>query len=189
MRVSALGRLLAGSLAAAFIAGCGGSAGPPPMPTSNGPHTTPMSVTNDVATIDFTAAVGVRLTGEQPFQTIHYGKVLGYFKGLTSTTSQVVVLFANQNVAFHNVDQFAAHTASFLGDATKTHAPWPSSFNGSQTKSPAGTMIGTAKFSTGPLSTGQTSLVYNTGAPGFYMIGCAFHYNSFGMRTVIVVKT
>jgi plastocyanin len=24
--------------------------------------------------------------------------------------------------------------------------------------------------------------------PGFYILGCAFHYNGFGMRTVVVAQ-
>jgi plastocyanin len=191
MRVSALGKVLAGSLAAALIAGCGGGArGPSPMPASNSRHGTPMSLVVEPTHITFDSGskVGVRLNGETAFTSPRYGKVLGYFKGVTSTTSAVVMLEENTNVVFDNVDRFSTHTASFLGDATRRSAPWPSTFNGSSTKSPAGTAIGTTQFSTGALSPGQSSLVYNTGAPGFYMIGCAFHYNSFGMRTVIVVK-
>jgi len=45
-----------------------------------------------------------------------------------------------------------------------------------------------ANFSTGALSSGTKSVLYNTGLPGLYMVGCAFHYNSNGMRTVIIVK-
>jgi plastocyanin len=37
------------------------------------------------------------------------------------------------------------------------------------------------------LNPGQKSLRYTTGLPGFYMFGCAFHYDGFGMRTVIIV--
>lgn len=191
MRVTDLGKLLAGSLAAAFIAGCGGSAGTSPMPSANNNPASMMSLSRSPATeitFDATSKVGVRLTGETPFNSRHYGKVLGYFKGLTSTTSQVVVLATGTNVVFKNVDTSHPHTVSFLGDATKTMAPWPKSFNGSSSVSTAGTAIGTPNFSTGPLNSGTSSLVYTTGSPGFYMVGCAFHYDLFGMRTVIVVK-
>jgi hypothetical protein len=76
---------------------------------------------------------------------------------------------------------------SFLGNATATHAPFPAAFNGSGTRSPAGTAIGTTNFSTGAINPGQASLVYETGLPGFYMVGCAFHYDSNHMRTVFIV--
>lgn len=132
--------------------------------------------------------VGVRLTGEAAFVDPHYGSVLGYFNGLTSTTSQVVSLTMGESVQFTNVDTMRPHTVSFLGTATATHAPWPPSFNGSASQSPAGTVISTTNFSTGPLNPGQQSLIYETGLPGFFMIGCAFHYDSNGMRSVIIVR-
>jgi streptogramin lyase/plastocyanin len=134
------------------------------------------------------APVGVRLIGESSTTDPNYGFILGYFNGTTSTTSQVVHLTMGESVQFMNVDASLPHTVSFLGNATSTHAPWPASFNGSSTQSPAGTAIGTTNFSTGALNPGQLSLVYETGLPGFYMVGCAFHYNSNTMRTVIIVQ-
>jgi streptogramin lyase/plastocyanin len=134
------------------------------------------------------APVGVRLIGESPITDPNYGFILGYFNGTSSTTSQVVHLTMGESVQFFSVDGSLPHTVSFLGNATATHAPWPPSFNGSSTQSPAGTAIGTTNFSTGALNPGQMSLVYETGLPGFYMVGCAFHYNSSNMRTVIIVQ-
>lgn len=133
------------------------------------------------------SVVGIRLTGEQPFDDPNYGFELGYFDGTQSTTSQTVLLNAGESVRFQNVDSTLTHTASFLGDASQNSAPWPSTFDGSSTQSPAGTVISTAGFSTGPLGHGKSSLVYETGIPGFYMFGCAFHYDSNEMRTVIIV--
>ena len=135
-----------------------------------------------------TLTVGIRLNGESSINDSRYGFILGYFKGKTSMTSEVISLPASTSVHFFNLDTVRPHTMSFLGDATRSMAPWPQLFNGSSTKSPAGTAIGTTNFSTGPLSPGTKSVIYNTGMPGFYMVGCAFHYNSNGMRTVIIVK-
>jgi virginiamycin B lyase len=135
--------------------------------------------------------VGMRITGEQQFVSPVYGPVFGYFKK-NSLISQVVTLTAGESVRFKNMELPASgitHTASFLGDATKNGAPWPPSFDGSQVKSAAGTVISTTSWSTGPLAPGKTSAIYETGAPGFYMIGCAFHYNdAMSMRTVLIVK-
>ena len=134
--------------------------------------------------------VGVRLTGEKGFRST-YGFVIGYFNGLTSTTSQIISASPGVQIMFKNVDPLfvkVPHTVSFLGKATATHAPWPSLFNGSGTRSPAGTVISTVGFSTGPIHPGHVSLIYNTGPPGFYMVGCFFHYNSNHMRTIIIVK-
>lgn len=133
------------------------------------------------------STVGIRLTGEASINKPPYGFELGYFNGTTSRTSETVALGMGESVVFQNVDTVNTHTASFLGDATATGASWPGTFNGSSTQSPANTPIGTTGFSTGPLNPGASSLIYETGLPGFYMMGCAFHYDSNMMRTVIVV--
>lgn len=130
--------------------------------------------------------VGVHLFGESSANVPPYGFVLGYFNGITSPVSQVVHLTAGDPVVFRNVDS-AVHTGSFLGNATATAAHFPASFNGSFSASPAGTAIGMANFGTGTLNGGQTSATYFA-LPGFYMLGCAFHYDGFNMRTVIVVQ-
>lgn len=79
------------------------------------------------------------------------------------------------------------HSAAFLGDATANSAPWPATFTGSTTKSPAFTAIGTTGFSTGSVNANKFSPIYETGLPGFYMIGDQYDYVSNNMRTVIVV--
>ena len=127
--------------------------------------------------------------GELPFNDPNYGQVLGYFSsnGTIDLQSQVVTVPAGAAVTFKSFDLVGLpHTASFLGDATANSAPWPSPFNGSIVQSPAGTVINTPMFSTGPIDGGVTSLQYVTPPPGFYMFGCGFHYDSNGMRTVII---
>lgn len=156
-----------------------------PMPQQD--RTLNLGITDAGVDTVITQGVGVRLFGEASFKS-RYGTVLGYFDGKTSATSEVVHVPFGENVRFFNVDTVAPHTASFLGDATATTAKWPATFNGSSTQSPAGTPIGTKNFSTGPLNPGTRSLLYSSGMIGFYMFGCAFHYNSNHMRTVIVVK-
>jgi len=188
MHGSSIARTFALALVAApLFAGCGGrmAASPPTAASATAATEIPFS---EGASPDVTQTVGVRLTGEKAFQSATYGKVLGYFKNRQSTTSQVVTVSANSVVFFVNVDSSLSHTASFLGKATSQGASWPKPFNGSATASPAGTHIGTPKFSTGALAPGKASAMYNTGAPGFYMFGCAFHYDSSGMRTVVIVK-
>ena len=135
-----------------------------------------------------TLTVGIRLNGEEGIIDSRYGLILGYFKGKVSTTSEVVVLPMGRNVKFQNEDFFAEHTASFLGNATRHSAPWPTTFTGSGAPSPRGTAIGTDGFSTGVLRFGDRSALYTTGLPGFYMFGCFFHYVSNEMRTVIIVR-
>jgi virginiamycin B lyase len=130
--------------------------------------------------------IGIRLNGEMSFIDPNYGFELGYAVGKTSTQTQTISLGMGESVLFQNVDTIA-HSAAFLGSATANNAPWPGSFNGSTTQSAAGTAIGTAGWATGSLNAGQASPVYETGLPGFYMIGCQYHYNTNEMRTVIIV--
>ncbi len=182
--------LLAAGLLA--IAGCGGTAA---LPHANamsngmsGRDAVMMGVDSDAIQPASAEEVGIRLNGESSFSSKHYGVVLGYFRGIKSLTSQVVDLTADTSVVFMNEDSSFPHTASFLGDATKNGASFPPTFTGSGTQSKAGTAINTKNFSTGTLSPGMKSLKYNTGAPGFYMFGCFFHYVSHGMRTVYIVS-
>jgi plastocyanin len=176
------------------LAGCGSqsmTAAPPADPASHGVAPLPaqiaqIAVNNDDDTVTI-KHVGVRLNGEQSFNSPTYGLVLGYFNGKTSHKSEIVKLTAATTVVFNNVDTVHPHTASFLGDASANGANWPPSFDGSSQPAPAGTAIGTTNFSTGPMSPGTKSKKYSSGSPGFYMFGCAFHYNSNGMRTVIIV--
>ena len=141
--------------------------------------------TIDVADESVTT-VGIRLNGEMSILDPNYGFELGYAKGTVPTTTQTIGLSSGESVQFENVDKIA-HSAALLGDATASSAPWPPSFNGSTMQSPAGTAIGTPGFSTGKLTAHSVSPIYENGLPGFYMIGCQFHYNSNEMRTVIVV--
>jgi plastocyanin len=177
MHVLSLSRLLGiGVATAALLA---------PVAQSDAALRTPASTSRQVVQIPL--FVGIRLVGETSFTSPTYGFVQGYFRGTTSTQAQVVVLPPNTDIIFKNVDGALTHTASFLGDATASGAPWPSSFIGSEPASPAGTPIGTTNWSTGPLAKGQSSAKYTSGAPGFYMIGCFFHYVADEMRTVVIV--
>jgi len=180
-------KIAAASLAAALLVGCGNHGAIPAAGQAAQDPVTSIAFDDSGLAATTPATVGVRLIGERSAHNANYGTVLGYFKGKMSTLSQVVSLRAGTKVQFANVDSFATHTASFLGNATATSAPWPASFSGGLTVSPAGTAIGTANFSTGPLGTGKTSLVYSSGMPGFYMIGCHYHYTSNKMRTIIIV--
>ena len=130
--------------------------------------------------------VGIRLNGEMSIADPNYGFELGYVKG-TGTTTQTISLPAGEKVQFHNYDTIA-HSAAFLDNATATSAAWPASFTGSTTQSPTGTAIGTSGWATGSLNPGTSSRIFDTGLPGFYIIGCQYHYVSNEMRTVIIVQ-
>jgi hypothetical protein len=174
-------------VATATIAACSTSSSQSPQsPTSALPAQIPLT-DSIVPDGGGTFTVGMRVTGENAGQSKFYGKVYGYFKGKKSRISEVVTLSTNEPVVFANVDG-EVHTASFLGDASKKSANWPATFNGSHDPSPAGTAIGTTGFSSGTIAIMKKSLVYSAGAPGFYMFGCYYHYDSAEQRTVIIVK-
>jgi plastocyanin len=165
------------------------SPSPSPLPSSN-PSPTP-TPSGSPSPGPSPQLVGMNLTNplEKPTIDPNYGQVLGYFSstGTINVNSQVVTVPAGAAITFENFDVVGFdHTASFLGDATQNNAPWPTPFNGSGTQSPAGTVINTPMFSTGPIDGGMTSLQYITPPPGFYMFGCFFHYDSNQMRTVII---
>jgi streptogramin lyase len=130
--------------------------------------------------------IGIRLNGELSFTDPNYGFELGYAVGTVSTQTQTISLGMGESVQFKNVDTIP-HSAAFLGNATANNAPWPATFTGSTIKSPAGTAIGTTGWATGSLNPNRTSPIYETGLPGFYMIGDQYDYVSNNMRTVIVV--
>jgi plastocyanin len=181
---------LAGVLAATALAGCAGQGSTASNLPSAGMTTNALTRGLPVTqlTVDGTEAVGINLTGQATAKAKPYGKVLGYFLGTTKAKSEVLLIPEGSQVTFKNIDSSLPHTAALLGDATKKHAPWPSTFTGGTQQSKAGTDISTTGFTTGTLDPGNTSLSYVAGVPGFYMFGCQFHYVSHGMRTVVIVQ-
>ncbi len=136
--------------------------------------------------------VGLLLTGEDAVTTTSDGTVLGYFNGVNGHTpngSGVVNLTANMPVQFHNVEAaggFGPHTASLLGAYSGSYPGSFSNTNGA-TPSAAGASISSPNFSSGQINPGAVSAEYNSGGPGMFVFGCAFHYLSNNMRTVVIV--
>ncbi|MDQ6767137.1 MAG: hypothetical protein M3Z41_04955 [Candidatus Eremiobacteraeota bacterium] len=134
--------------------------------------------------------VGLLLTGESAVTVAPYGSLVGFFNGTNGNApngSGTVHLTANMTVQFHNVEATGGqpHTASFI-------QTWGGSFPASPTipttASAAGTSISSAGFSSGNLNPGAVSAVYNAGGAGMFIFGCAYHYSSNGMRTVVIVQ-
>ena len=134
------------------------------------------------------STVGIYLTGRAKVTDPTYGVINGYFNGTKSPVAQIISVPMGESVEFDNLDPQKPHMASFIGNATQNGAPWPpvDQFPGSTVQSPANTVISTSTFSTGNLNPGQMSLPYETGGPGFFMIGCEYHYDD-RMRTVVIV--
>ena len=130
--------------------------------------------------------IGINLTSQSACVDNTFQAVKGYFGGGTITTSQVIsVTHSGTNaIQFVNLDS-QAHTANNLGAWTGSYPP-----NGPNlgNPSPKNTDISAAGWQTGLLNPGQTSRSYLANVPGMYVIGCAIHYLSDNMRTVIVVQ-
>ena len=158
---------------------------------SGGANCTPAASPTPVPTA--AAAVGILLTGESPVTTVSDGTVLGYFLGTVISTpsgSGAVTLTANTTVKFMNLESGAGavpHTASFLGDYSGSYPATFTNTNGFTTASATGSVISSANFSTGSINPGASSAAYNAGGPGMYVFGCAYHYLTNNMRTVIIV--
>jgi plastocyanin len=191
MRVSAV-TYCALIAAIALLSGCsaqGGAASPGgPISDSAGVGVLSRDAASDVTVgPNGTEVVGVSQNGIAKFTDPVYGEIWAYIKGTKAHVTHVIMLTSDQPVVFKNIDPEKGHTVAFLGDASKTSAPWPTSFDGGTKQSKAGTAVGTTGWNTGRLDQNSSSLVYNTGAPGFYMIGCEYHYK-YGMRNVLIVQ-
>lgn len=132
---------------------------------------------------------GMLLTGESPVTVAPFGSVVGFFNGTNGNApngSGTVHLTANMTVQFQNVEAAGGlpHSVGFI-------QTWAGSFPASPSipanASAAGTSISSAGFGSGTLTPGAVSAVYNSGGAGMFIFGCAFHYQSNGMRTVVIV--
>lgn len=106
---------------------------------------------------------------------------------VTSVTGAVVGLThsASDQVQFKNIDS-QPHTAADLGPWSGSYPPSPPPITA--TASPTGTDISSPGFTAGNLNPGQKSKKYVADVPGVYVFGCAYHYLSNNMRTVIIVQ-
>lgn len=176
----ALSLCAAAMLASAALAGCAGGT---PFPAAL-PHDCVVAIAPAA-----TETVGVNLANpvQNPCTDPTYQAVTGYFAGTTVTGSHVISLTASSTdvIEFANLD-LQPHTATNLG-------AWSGAYpqvtpNPNKTASPANTDISDPRFTTGPINGGSTSAAYIADVPGVYVIGCAFHYNTNDMRTVVIVQ-
>ena len=132
--------------------------------------------------------IGLNLTGQAVCNDNTYQTVLGFFGGSTVTTSQVISLTSSSSdlVEFTNTDASNFHTAANL-------KPWTGSYpnvnpDSAATPTPAGHDISELGFTTGIMNPGAAATnMYVADVPGVYVFGCAFHYASNKMRTIIIV--
>jgi plastocyanin len=190
----------------AALAACGGggaSIGGTPRP---GPSVVPTLTPSPVPSATPSAGPTTKPTGnpsptakptKAPQITIHigfnhaqvddptFGNVAFYALGANDPNAEVVQTSVGAQVTFLNDDPSQSpHTGSGLGSTG-----FPGSFDNSSGFTQAGTAIdGGTTWSTGTLGHGQRSQVFTIPSAGTYYFGCAFHYDSSGMRDVIVAK-
>jgi plastocyanin len=114
-----------------------------------------------------------------------YGNVAFYALSASDPNAQVIDTSVGAEVTFLNDDPSQSeHTASGLGSSG-----FPGSFDNSSGFTSSGTQIdGGLTWSTGTLNHNGRSQVFTIPAAGTYYFGCAFHYDSSGMRDVIVAQ-
>jgi hypothetical protein len=169
------------------IAGCAGGSAYSAALTNNGGGGGTTDCVTAIAQAG-TEIIGINLTNpnQDACDDTVYSTVKAYFGGGVVTTSQVIsVTHSASIIQFTNLD-IQPHTAASLG-------PWAGSYpstgpNPAATPSPKNTDISAAGFTTGNIDPGTSSKNYVANVPGFYIIGCAYHYNSDDMRTVIIVQ-
>ena len=174
------------SLAAAAAAAIAGCAGGSALARISGPAISNCTMAIAPAS---TEIIGLNLTGEAPCNDNTYTTVLGFFGGNTIVTAQVISLTSSPTdlVEFVNLDSSNFHTAANL-------KPWTGNYpnvnpDSAATPTPAMHDISELNFTTGNISPSSAATnMYVADVPGVYVFGCAYHYVSNNMRTVIIVR-
>jgi plastocyanin len=177
-KLAALGVAI-GAAALAACAGHGSGTGEtgstlPGMPdlrvTATLPDGTPVAIKenlpSDLGTIDdphWSATVG-------GFTQQQYSQVLGIPPGTMLT--------------INNISGSIPHTLNVIGEIKKPPASFPA--NPTLPTTAHGTVLKKG-YRSGVITPGKTVSV-TMAKNGIYLIGCAFHYKSFGMRDVVVVS-
>lgn len=151
--------------------GGGGSVAPPPTGTTPTPVPTPTLSTQQVVTMALpSTAIGV-VTDPT------YGSLGGYTQ---SVYSQSLAFAPGSQIMIRNGQAGVPHTFNVVSTTSFPASPALS------TTAAGGTTIG-ADFASGTVA-GSTTIGPFTLSPGTYYLGCAFHYVSSAMRTVLNVS-
>jgi plastocyanin len=108
--------------------------------------------------------------------------------GFTQTQySQTLAFPPGTKITIHNLSKTDAHTVNVIKAlyARNARVKFPS--NPTLSMTPHGGHNLQVGFASGPIQPGHTFTVVLV-KEGTYMIGCAFHYKSNGMRDILVVK-
>ena len=105
------------------------------------------------------------------FTQTHYSQTLAFPPGTTIT--------------IHNVSKTEEHTFNVIKEIAGTHVRFPS--NPTMSVTAHGGKQLEVGYASGPIKPGGSVTVVLAKA-GTYLVGCAFHYQSNGMRDILVVK-
>ena len=166
-----------------------GSPSPSPTPTAS---VTPTPTPTASVTPTPTPTASVTPTPTAQPQVVHvgfthtattdptYGPIAFYAPN--GGSAAIITVKAGSQLVFTNDGGGPPHTASGLGSSG-----FPGHFDNTNGAVAFGSTVdGGTTWSSGNLNSGQTSSVFTVGPAGSYYFGCAYHYDTNGMRDVIV---
>lgn len=171
------------AVAAGILVACGGGHGV--GPTGMGGTSYALPPMGDLS-IDATLpkhSLGEELPTYLGTMHVKNGSMIG---GFTQTHySQTLAFPPGTRITIRNLSKTEAHTFNVIKQVFKTSAKFPKNPNLSTTARGGNKLeIG---FASGPIRPGGSVTVVLAKA-GTYLVGCAFHYVSNGMRDILVVK-
>jgi plastocyanin len=175
------------ALAAGILAACGGGHGLSPNAGMGGGTSYVLPPIGDLA-IDATLpkhAIGETLPttlGKIKMKRMDNAVVGGFTQ---SHYSQTLAFPPGTKITIHNVSKTDEHTFNVIKEIVGNRVHFPNNPT-LQVTAQGGNRV-EAGFASGPIKPGHSISVVLAKA-GTYLVGCAFHYKSNGMRDILVVK-
>jgi len=174
------------ALAAGVLVACGGGRSLGPTAGMSGGMTYALPpISNDIA-IDATLpkhAFGENLPSSLGRIRTKSNTLIGGFT--QSHWSQTLAFPPGTKITIHNLSKTDAHTFNVIKQIYKPNAKFPK--NPTMSMNARGGNRLEIGYASGPIKPGHSVTVVLAKA-GIYMIGCAIHYASDGMRDILVVK-
>jgi len=181
-RTLGMATLFAFAVSLVACGGGGGGGGGISPPGGGGGGTPPPGVQgNSVGEALPTSAIGVEIDPA-------WGTVSGFTQ---SSRSQVIAFAPGTQITVKNLAAAGAagaqpHTLNFISMSAGPPASFPAN-PGLRTNASGGSTLA-AGFASGPINPGSQMQV-TLSTPGTFLVGCAFHYLTNGMRDVIEVSS
>jgi len=175
------------ALAAGLLAACGGGHGLGPNAGMGGGMSYALPPVGDLA-IDATLpkhTIGETLPsslGTIKMKTWNNAVVGGFTQ---TKLSQTLAFPPGTKITIRNMSKTDAHTFNVIKEIFGTHVRFPKA--PSLMVTPRGGNKLELGYASGPIKPGKSITVVLAKA-GTYLIGCAFHYKSEGMRDILIVK-